>query len=230
MGIKLNLHTHSAGSYDALTTVEQIKQALDQKAIDQIAITDHDEINYALKAFDQLGEKIIVGEEVTTRDKTHVIGLFLKKYIPRGLSVLRTAELIKNQGGLVYIPHPFAKGIRGVGQEALDELKRLNMVDIIEGFNAWEYPFIANPYGRKVNNTLAWEYAKSHGIAVAAGSDSHTYDTLGSAYSEINALANKNSLIDLLKAEDVKHNLSYNKISANSFKAFGKLVRGKFAR
>ncbi len=54
---------------------------------------------------EKLGDRIIVGEEIMTTSG-EIIGLYLKEKIPAGLSTIRDDKEIKEQGGLVYIPHP----------------------------------------------------------------------------------------------------------------------------
>ena len=49
---------------------------------------------------------VILGEEVSTSDG-EVVGIFLTRTIPRGLSADATADAIHAQGGLVSIPHPY---------------------------------------------------------------------------------------------------------------------------
>ena len=73
-------------------------------------MTDHNEISGALEAREKAAEygvKVIVGEEVKTKDQGEVIGLFIEEKIPRGMSLEETIAEIRRQGGLVYVPHPF---------------------------------------------------------------------------------------------------------------------------
>lgn len=217
MSIKLDLHVHSEGSWDCETVTQQFERILSTGILDQIAITDHDEIKAALKIQDKLGgERIIVGEEVTTQGGPHLIGLFLNKFVPRGLSILRTAELIKAQGGLVYAPHPYMYKW-GVGKEGLDALSKAKMLDIVEGFNAWEYKFVANLRGRKQHNIDAWQYAVENKLAVAASTDSHTEDSLGNAYSEVAEVATKQNLVGMLQNTD-SYKKTYNKLTSQAIR------------
>src|ERR1700687_4635769 len=102
--VKLNLHAHSNISKDSTIQAEQLQQAFAAGTIDQIAITDHDDIRAAKELQAKFGpERIIVGEEITTNKGKHIIGLFLNKFVPRGLSAERICELIRNQGGLIYL-------------------------------------------------------------------------------------------------------------------------------
>ena len=73
-------------------------------------MTDHNEISGAHEAREKAAEygvKVIVGEEVKTKDQGEVIGLFIEEKIPRGMSLEETIAEIRRQGGLVYVPHPF---------------------------------------------------------------------------------------------------------------------------
>ncbi len=103
---KVDLHTHSVASPDGGLTAQDYLQFLEKKDLQVIAITDHDTITFASDLQAQLGVRIIVGEEITTTEG-EIIGLFLSKGIPPGLSPEETIHRIRRQNGLVYIPHPF---------------------------------------------------------------------------------------------------------------------------
>ena len=118
MKYKIDLHTHSILSYDGGISRQEYINALNNKILDCIAITDHNEIDFALNLYKDFPKNIIVGEEIMTNDG-EIIGLFLKKLIPKHLSVIKTIELIKEQNGLVYIPHPFDLMRAGIGEDLL---------------------------------------------------------------------------------------------------------------
>ena len=131
--------------------------------VDAIAVLDHSEIEGALRLAEVAPFPVIVGEEVLTKEG-EIGGLFLKERIPPGLPLKETADRIKEQGGLVYAPHPLARDVpRNIGKEAL--LSIIERVDIIEGFNA--------RIRYQSDNEEAKEIARRYGIAVAAGSDAH---------------------------------------------------------
>ncbi|MDA1317355.1 MAG: hypothetical protein O3B87_05045, partial [bacterium] len=104
MKYKIDLHTHSVLSHDGGISELEYKSVLDAHILDFVAITDHNQIEFALQMHEQFPEKIIVGEEIKTNEGD-IIGLFLTKLISPGLSSKKTVELIKDQDGLVYIPH-----------------------------------------------------------------------------------------------------------------------------
>lgn len=172
--IKIDLHTHSLSSPDGGTSPKQYTQILQNGILNFIAITDHNSIEFAQQLQNELGEAIIVGEEINTAEG-EIIGLFLTERIPRDLSALKTAQIIKAQNGLVYIPHPFETVRKGMTKPALEQI--INYVDIIEVFN-----------GRAVfqnKGPMATDIAQANNIPGAASSDAHGVKALGSSYTLI---------------------------------------------
>ena len=109
--MKLETHIHTRYSHDSILCFGLLYIKLRLKGIDCVAITEHNNIDGGIefkKYCDKRNSKIsvIVGEEIMT-DEGEVIGLFLSENIPSGLSADETIARIKNQKGLVYIPHPF---------------------------------------------------------------------------------------------------------------------------
>ena len=75
-----------------------------------IAITDHNVFGGAREAVELArGRDLIVipGEEMKTDDQGEVIGLFLREQIEGGMSFSDTVAAIREQEGIVYLPHPF---------------------------------------------------------------------------------------------------------------------------
>jgi predicted metal-dependent phosphoesterase TrpH len=173
--LKVDLHTHSWFSHDSLVRPPQFVEACLKKGINCVAVTDHNEIDGA-KAIQRIAPfKVIVGEEIRTSDG-EIIGLFLKKRIPPNLSAEETIQRIREQKGLVYVPHPFAAGVvMRLKKKVLERV--IKQVDIIEGWNS---------RGILVRNDRAAQaFAKKHGLPFAAGSDAHQRFEIGSAYIEM---------------------------------------------
>ncbi len=172
--IDVDLHMHTDHSHDCATPVEVLLATARAQGLGAIAVTDHNEISGALEAraqAEQVGVKVIVGEEVKTADQGEVIGLFIEQKIPRGLTLEQTVAEIKRQGGIVYVPHPFDRMHAVPDYENL--LKILDEVDAIEVFN----PRVAIPSF----NDEAVRFAAKYRIPSGAGSDSHVAQGLGSA-------------------------------------------------
>jgi predicted metal-dependent phosphoesterase TrpH len=119
-----------------------------------------------------LGVRIIVGEEIRTPDGD-VIGLFLTKRIPYVLPLAEVIGLIRGQGGLVYVPHPFDLGRSSLGR-VLPGLCAAGAVDVIEVFNA--------KIADQALNDRAARLAGRFSLPGGAGSDAHDAPGVGAAY------------------------------------------------
>ena len=194
--IRIDLHTHSVGSPDGGLSSADYAQLLANKQLDVIAITDHDRIDVAEAIQKELGANIIVGEEITT---THgeIIGLYLTSRIAPGLSPLHTAEAIKKQGGLVYIPHPFETDRRGIDKDSLAHIAHL--VDIVEVHNGRAL------FQNKGPQAAAW--ARMHNKPGASSSDAHGIKGVGTSYTAVTTLPTAKTLADLLHTSE-KHVVS----------------------
>jgi dephospho-CoA kinase len=178
--MRMDLHLHTGGSWDCLTDPEKVLERSLSLGFDRIAMTDHNRLDVALRMAEKYPDRIIPGEEVKTAEKIDVIGLYLTDVIPKGTPARETIERIREQGGIPYLPHPYAGGKGGGGKfaEALAPL-----VDIVEVFNARVHP------GRL--NAPAQDLATRHGKLRGAGSDAHTLHELGGASVTVPVHANE---------------------------------------
>lgn len=173
--VKADFHIHSKHSPDSILRMDALIERCIKKGLGLIAITDHNSIEGALYAKLNSPFPVIIGEEITTSDG-EITGLFLQEVVPRGLSASETIKHIKDQGGLVSIPHPFDTFRRNViSKSVIPEI--MKNVDIVEGFNARNTLNSANV---KAKN-LALEYGKP----VTAVTDAHTSYELGRCYTEL---------------------------------------------
>jgi predicted metal-dependent phosphoesterase TrpH len=173
--MKIDLHTHTFCSKDSCNKYDRIVDAVLRADLDGIAVTDHDEFRGALELKKRAPFIVIPGEEIKT-NRGEIIGLFLRERIAPGLDPLETVRQIHDQGGVVYVPHPFDE-VRGsrIERSALDQVAP--HVDIIEVFNA------RNALPRF--NRRALDYARGRGLLAGAGSDAHTYAEYGRACVDI---------------------------------------------
>lgn len=187
---KVDLHTHSRASPDGSLTAIQYRRMLESGGLDYIAITDHDTIEFAQKLKAELGGRIIVGEEITASEG-EIIGLYLTRRIPAGLSAAETVERICGQGGLVYVPHPFETVRKGLSAAVLHGLAA--QVSIVETRN-----------GRSLQNRgqQATAWAAAHSLPGAASSDAHGWHGWGKTYSLLSAPPTVDSLAILLGSAD----------------------------
>lgn len=183
---KVDFHTHSVGSHDGGIKPEQFEDAISSGLLDCVAITDHGRIDIAEKLHETHGDKIIIGEEIMTTEG-EIIGLFLTKPIMNGLSPQETVQCIRDQDGIVYIPHPFETLRKGLHPEILEKLD----VDIIEVCNG--RAFVQN----RSQQTYVW--ARLNHVSGAAASDAHGPKGLGRTYTLLPAMPTRDTLMSLMK-------------------------------
>lgn len=174
--VRADLHTHTMWSGDSTTTPEEFAAAVAASGLDVVCITDHNAIDGAVELQDRLACRVIVGEELRTA-AGEIIGLFLGERIPMGISHVDAAKAIRDQGGVVYIPHPFDPMRRNMSEDALYELAEADLIDAVEVLNA--------KTSLASSNQRAAEFAAEFGIVGGAGSDGHVPDALGAAYVEM---------------------------------------------
>jgi predicted metal-dependent phosphoesterase TrpH len=172
--LRIDLHLHTRGSWDSLSDPERILARARRLGIGRIAITDHDRIHVALEMADRHPDAVIPGEEVRTAEGVDVIGLYLSEEIPGGTPARETCRRIREQGGIPYLPHPYASR-KGGGGRLAEELA--DLVDVVEVFNA---RLLARDRNDKAL-ALARRTHRLHG----AGSDAHTVGEIGNAWVEV---------------------------------------------
>jgi len=173
----LHLHTRfSDGWPSPEAVVDHVTLATD---LDVIAVTDHDTIEGALRAADHSaatgGVPVIVGEEVSSR-QGHILGLFLERRVPPGMSATETVDEIHRQGGIAIAAHPFWR------TERMAERFRGPVHGI--GWLAAELDFDAvevenSTPGLGIANLLARRLADGSGQAITGSSDAHILDAIG---------------------------------------------------
>jgi dephospho-CoA kinase len=173
--LRVDMHSHTRLSRDCLSHPESVLRTARARGLDRLVITDHNEVDEALRHRDRDPELILVGEEVKTGEGFDVIGIFLSEKIPKGTPARETCERIHAQGGVVYIPHPFDTLRSGAGAAHLEALEEL--IDVVEVHNSRCF--------REAINRRAVEWAGAHGKLRGAGSDSHTLAEIGHGYVEV---------------------------------------------
>jgi predicted metal-dependent phosphoesterase TrpH len=174
--VRVDCHLHTAASGDAVTTIDELAERVGRLGLDVVCVTDHNVISAALAAAERdIGARVVIGEEIRTPDGD-VIGLFLAERIPYVLPLAQVVSLIRGQGGLVYLPHPFDPGRSSLGEAAVS-LCEAGGADIIEAFNA--------KIEDQARNDRAAQLADRYGLPAGAGSDAHDPDGIGAAYLEM---------------------------------------------
>lgn len=188
--LRVDMHLHTRVSHDSLSGYDAILEAARARGIDRLVVTDHNRIDGALRLRELDPTRVIIGEEVKTREGADIIGIFLTEPIPKGTPARETCERIRAQGGIVYVPHPF--DARRAGGGAL--LERIaDLVDAVEAHNARTWRVTINLRGE------AW--ARARGLPLGAGSDAHTPAEIGRGFVEVPRFEpNRESFLAALRA------------------------------
>lgn len=184
---KIDLHTHSIASPDGGISASEYENVITKGKLDYIAITDHNRIDFAQKMAEKLGDRIIVGEEIMTTSG-EIIGLYLKEKIPAGLSTNETIKKIKEQGGLVYVPHPLENTRKGLQINVLEEI--VDYIDIMEIGNGRAL------LQSKYSQVLVW--TNLNNLIGVASSDSHGKYGFGRTYTSIHDAPSRNNILSEL--------------------------------
>jgi len=163
---------HTSHSHDCSIEPDALVAHAESEGLGAIAVTDHNVFTGALEAVEAArGRDLIVipGEEVKTDRDGEVIGLFLHEEIPRGMSFEDTIAAIREQEGVVYIPHPFDR-MHSIPKPATLH-HHLPEIDVLEVYNA---RLLFDAY-----NDEALRFARKHGLLMGAGSDAHVLQGVG---------------------------------------------------
>ena len=201
--LKVDMHQHSEYSPDSRTPLRVQAAAIKAAGLHVVCSTDHNTIEGALRLRELAdGFRVIVGEEVSTRDG-EIIGLFLEKAIPRDLSAEETIARIHDQGGLVSVPHPFSRNrLYHLRRSVLERVWK--DVDCIEVFNARE--------AFTQDNLRAAAFAKEKELPGAVGSDAHRASEIGRAFVEVDEFVGREDFIAALREGSVIGKLTGNYI------------------
>jgi glycosyltransferase involved in cell wall biosynthesis len=170
--IVADLHMHTNHSHDCSIEPAALLDHAEAEDLGAIAVTDHNVFTGALEAVELArGRELIVipGEEVKTDRDGEVIGLFLQREIPRGMTFADTVAAIREQQGVVYVPHPFDRMHSIPAPATLHG--HLPEIDVLEVYNA---RLLFDAY-----NDEALRFARKYGLLAGAGSDAHVLPGVG---------------------------------------------------
>jgi predicted metal-dependent phosphoesterase TrpH/glycosyltransferase involved in cell wall biosynthesis len=195
--ILADLHMHTEHSHDCAVPVEDLLDHAERIGLGAIAVTDHNVFSGAQEAVELARDReliVIPGEEVKT-DAGEVIGLFLSEEIPRGMSWADTIGAIREQGGVVYLPHPFDR-LHTI-PDAGTLHRHLAEIDVFEVYNA---RLLFEGY-----NDEALRFARKYNLTMGAGSDAHVLQGVGTGLVRMRAFETPEEfLISLRNAEIVR--------------------------
>jgi predicted metal-dependent phosphoesterase TrpH len=187
--IKADLHIHSSASYDSRSEPWAIVATCLRRGLGAFAVADHNALDGSLAAAELVASaefadvmdihypgrphpKAVVAQEINTLDG-EAMGMFISRPLTRGLPLDETVAEIHEQGGLVNIPHAFARIAHR--RPRLEFMERYaDRIDIVEVYNA-----------RNVlaeDDKLALDFARAHNLGRGAGSDAHLRGEIGRGF------------------------------------------------
>jgi len=208
MEIKTQLHMHTTESrgtrirYDSIINPRQAIRILKNKGFNAFAISDHNSTSVFQKIENYVKKNnliLIKGIEINTSDG-HLIGFGIQEGIEknfrRNMDALEASDIIRENGGYVYIPHPFDIKGEGLGRKIKD-------VDgIIEVFNSM------NIYG--FEDKYAKYFAKKFGRPTAVGADAHMPSMLDLGVTIVESEPDEHSILkSLVKGKVNFENCNY---------------------
>jgi predicted metal-dependent phosphoesterase TrpH/glycosyltransferase involved in cell wall biosynthesis len=194
--IVADLHMHTSWSFDCAIDPAELVDHAEAEGLGAIAVTDHNVFGGALETADLArGRDLVVipGEEVKTDTQGEVIGLFLEREIPGGMSFADTVAAIREQGGLVYLPHPFDR-MHSVPEPATLH-RHLADIDVFEVYNA-RLLFDAQ-------NDEALRFARKYDLTAGAGSDAHVLQGVGTGALRMRAFRDSEEFLISLRSAEV---------------------------
>jgi glycosyltransferase involved in cell wall biosynthesis len=194
--ILADLHLHTKWSHDCIVEPSDLVMYAEAIGLGAIAVTDHNAIGGAHEASglaDGRDLVVIPGDEVKTDSQGEVIGLFLDDEIPRGLSFADTIAAIREQGGLVYLPHPFDR-LHAIPDAATIH-RHLSDIDVFEVYNA---RLLFDAY-----NDEAVRFAAKYNLTVGAGSDAHVLQGVGTGVMRMRRFAGPEEFLVSLRTAHV---------------------------
>jgi predicted metal-dependent phosphoesterase TrpH len=172
-----HMHTNLG---DGWASPAQVIRVAVSRGLPVIAVTDHDHTEGAKRIAELLARQpeiplqMITGVEVSTR-QGHLLGLFIQK-VPKAMRpVEESIDAIKEQGGLVVVPHPLGRLVPSLSRAKIDEL--LSKGYAIDGIEVY------NPSPANASMRLEVRRANAQwGLAETGGSDAHFWQHIGAAY------------------------------------------------
>ena len=177
---RADLHLHTNRGDGWISPARLVAEAT-RRRLTLIAVTDHDHLEGARRVEELLAGqdsavRLVTGVEVSTRSG-HLIGLFVTK-APRPMRpVEESIEAIKEQGGLVVVPHPLGRLVPSLSRRRIDALLAAGYeIDGIETYN----PSPANAAQRAAVHAANRDW----GLAEIGASDAHFWQHIGAGYTQ----------------------------------------------
>jgi hypothetical protein len=193
--ILCDLHMHTEHSHDCAVPVQTLLDYAEAQGLGAIAVTDHNVFTGAQEALELARHgslTVIPGEEVMT-DAGEVIGLFLEQEIPQGMTMGDTIAAIREQNGVVYLPHPFDRLHTIPDAQSLH--RHLAEIDVFEVYNA---RLLFEGF-----NDEALRFARKYNLTMGAGSDAHVLQGVGTGLVRMRSFETPEEFLISLRSAEI---------------------------
>jgi predicted metal-dependent phosphoesterase TrpH/glycosyltransferase involved in cell wall biosynthesis len=194
--ILCDLHLHTSWSHDCAVEPEELVDHAIAQGFGAIAVTDHNVFGGALEVAELAADRplvVVPGEEIKTDGQGEVIGLFLSEEIPSRMSFADTIAAIREQDGLVYLPHPFDR-LHKI-PDAATLRGHLSEIDVFEVYNA---RLLFEAY-----NDEALRFARKYNLTMGAGSDAHVLQGIGTGGLRMRAFRDRDEFLLSLRTAEI---------------------------
>jgi len=185
--MRIDLHVHTVFSGDSTLSPKLIvEQLYAHSFIKGIAVTDHDAIEGFLhvrrlaEAYDKI--VIVPGIEVSA-EEGHVTVLGVEEKPRYPLKAEEVLDFARERAGLLVVPHPYR--VFGLGDKA-----RNLQADAVE---------VLNSRATRGENKMAEALAREIKLPGVAGSDAHRPRDLWTAYTEVDAEPDVDSVLEAIR-------------------------------
>jgi len=166
--MKADLHIHTVYSGDADQTTRQVLERVRDRGLGAVAIADHNSLGGTREALEIDPDIIVLPAIEVTSSQGHILAYNVTKEVERDLSALETIVLIHENRGIAVAAHPYRLW-SGLGGRVVREA----------GFDAIE---ARNGQSLEGGNRRAFDLARELGLPVTGGSDAHTQERIGKAF------------------------------------------------
>ncbi len=192
--IRLDLHVHSGYSPDSRLSLDEIVGRLSYGGLRGFALTDHNTVRghgaLAEVATKYTAYLFLPGVEVSTQEG-HLLAYGVAEAPPAHRPIADTVDWVRAHGGEAVPAHPF-RWVHGVGRSVAEHVD----VPALE---------VRNGHNSEIANLRAEEVAARRNVGATGGSDAHSAEDLGLAFTEFDAgVAGPDDLLEAIRHHAVQ--------------------------